>query len=84
MPLVLKVGLCKRKSIRNLGVVGANCQLEVELPSDILRSAGSSLQRESEMAFDACRDTVHAELARDEAKAAEKSKSRDPSRCWTL
>jgi hypothetical protein len=34
------------------------------LPSDVLRNAGSALQREVEIAFDACRDAVHAELAR--------------------
>ena len=71
MPVKLSVGLSRKQGLPDYGSVGASCHLEVELPSDILSGAGTPLQRHVEMAFDACRQSVDAELGRHGRSAAE-------------
>lgn len=67
MPLLLRVGLRRRKSLRS-GAISASCELEVELPPELLSGAGATLQRRTEIVFDACREAVQTELARYETK----------------
>jgi hypothetical protein len=64
LPLKLSVGLCRKQGLPDYGSIGASCHLEVELPADLLSGAGAPLQRQAEIAFDACRDAVNRELAR--------------------
>ena len=73
MPLLLRVGFQRCGKLRG-GGIHASCAVQVELPAKLLSGAGATLQRRAEIAFDACRDAVHTELARyeDEAKSSGK------------
>lgn len=82
MPLKLSVGLCRKRSLQNHSGVSASCQLVVELPSEMLSGTGPSLQRQAEIAFDACRTAVHSELSRYEAKSVAASRKRGSPVIW--
>ena len=63
MSLLIRVGFQRRKKLRG-EAISVSCALQVELPAELLSGAGATLQRRAEIAFDACRDAVHTELAR--------------------
>ncbi len=64
MPLRLNVGLQQKVGLPDFGSLGASCQVELELDSQLLDRSPDALQAEIARAFDACRQAVQTELAR--------------------
>src|SRR5262245_25639173 len=64
MPLRLQVGLQQKVGLRAYGSLGASCQVELELDIHLLDRAPDTFQQEVARAFDACRQAVQTELAR--------------------
>src|SRR5438552_631577 len=64
MPLRLQVGLQQKIGLPDYGSLGASCQVELELDSQLLDRNPAAFQQEAERTFAACRQAVQAELAR--------------------
>ena len=64
MPLRLQVGLQQKVGLPDYGSLGASCQVELELDSQLLERNPAGFQGEVERAFVACRQAVQTELAR--------------------
>jgi hypothetical protein len=68
MPLRLNVGVSKKLGLPNYSSIGASCNLEVELETNLLRDL-DGLHAEARGAFIAAQQAVNDELARLQAQA---------------
>ncbi len=64
MPLRLQVGLQQKVGRPDYGSLGAACQVELELDSQLLDRDPAAFQQQVHQAFEACRQAVQTELAR--------------------
>lgn len=71
MPLKLNVGLSKKIGQPEYGSLGASCYVEVELDQSLIFEDLDRFQERVSNVFDACRQAVTDELARQTSPAAE-------------
>lgn len=64
MPLKLNVGLSKKIGQPDYGSLGASCNVEVELDSNLLQTDLEAFRERASRAFSACRQAVTDELTR--------------------
>ena len=64
MPLKLTVSLSKKVGLPEYSSVGASCSLECELDLTLLEGDREGLRQRVTAIYDACRQSVHDELAR--------------------
>jgi len=70
MPMKLNVGVCRKVGQPDYGS-GATCNVEVELSSSLLQDDLEGFQRQVRTAYDACRQAVSDELARNQSAGAD-------------
>ncbi len=63
MPMILNVGISKKIGQPNYGSLGASCNVQVELPSNLIGSDLESFHRQARKAYVACSQAVNDELA---------------------
>jgi hypothetical protein len=64
MPLTLNVGISKKIGQPDFGSLGASCNVQVELPSNVIFDDLEAFQRQVQQAYSACTQTVTKELSR--------------------
>lgn len=70
MPLKLNVGLAQKVGQPGYSSLSASCHVEVELESSLIQSDLDAFQRHVKNAFNACRQSVHDELTRQQSAGA--------------
>jgi len=70
MPMKLNVGVCRKIGQPDYGSLGATCNVEVELASSLLQDDLEGFHRQVRTAYDACRQAVSDELARNQSADA--------------
>ena len=70
MPMKLNVGLCRKIGQPDYGSLGATCNVEVELSGSLLQEDLEGFHRQVRAAYDACRQAVANELARNQSNDA--------------
>jgi hypothetical protein len=63
MPMILNVGLSKKIGQPNYGSLGASCNVQVELPANLIAGDLESCHRQARKAYVACSQAVNDELA---------------------
>ena len=76
MPMKLNVGLCRKIGQPDYGSLGATCNVEVELSSSLLQDDLEGFHRQVRAAYDACRQAVSDELARNQSTGSGTSRHR--------
>jgi hypothetical protein len=64
MPLTLNVGISKKIGQPDFGSLGASCNVQVELPSNVIFDDLEAFQRQVRQAYSACTQAVTEELSR--------------------
>ncbi len=64
MPLTLNVGLSKKIGQPDYSSIGASCNVQVELPANMIFDDPEAFQRQVRQAYSACTQAVADELAR--------------------
>jgi hypothetical protein len=67
MPMKLNVGVSRKIGQPDYGSLGATCIVEVELSSSLLQGDLEGFHRQVRAAYDACRQAVSDELARNQS-----------------
>ncbi|NQU24428.1 MAG: hypothetical protein HQ567_24360 [Candidatus Nealsonbacteria bacterium] len=71
MPMKLNVGVSRKIGQPDYGSLGATCIVEVELSSALLQDDLEGFHRQVRAAYDACRQAVSDELARNQSAGLE-------------
>jgi hypothetical protein len=66
----LNVGVCRKIGQPDYGSLGATCNVEVELSSSLLQDDLEGFHAQVRAAYDACRQAVNDELARNQSMGA--------------
>ena len=64
MPLTLNVGLSKKIGLPDYGSLGASCNVQVELPTNLIFDDLDAFQRQARQAYAAAAQAINDELAR--------------------
>ena len=64
MPTKITVGLCKKRGLPDFGSIGASCKVEIELDAHVLEGDPNKFRQHVRRAYNACRESVEAELMR--------------------
>jgi hypothetical protein len=64
MPMTLNVGISKKIGQANYGSLGASCNVQIELPANVIFDDPEAFQRQIRQAYSACTGAVTEELSR--------------------